>query len=204
MRSKYKHFRTIREQTFDISPTDPISSSLNLWSSMHGVATLTNCRVVLFASSQYLPRLSWHDLPYHRTMKKCLRQVSQSRVAFLSLQQRFWIQTLFCNCPQYLYLFDILVECNPRTVLVLVLHISTPILELSPNRVSIGFYQIAFPIIVLPEDDRTDSVQEERLGLRYRTIIWALLCFCRRIQISGHSDFGIFNKKGASSILTWV
>ena len=30
------------------------------------------------------------------------------------------------------------------------------------------------------------------------------LCFGRRIQISGHSDFGVFNDDGASSILTWV
>ena len=30
------------------------------------------------------------------------------------------------------------------------------------------------------------------------------LCFGRRIQISGHSDFGILNDVDASSILTWV
>ena len=30
------------------------------------------------------------------------------------------------------------------------------------------------------------------------------LCRGRRIQISGHSDFGIFNDVGASSMLTWV
>ena len=30
------------------------------------------------------------------------------------------------------------------------------------------------------------------------------LCFGRRIQISGHSDLGIFKKDGASCILTWV
>ena len=30
------------------------------------------------------------------------------------------------------------------------------------------------------------------------------LCFGTRIEISGHSDFGIFNNVGASSILTWV
>ena len=37
---KYRHFRTICEQIVDNSPTDPFSSSLNWWSSMHGVATL--------------------------------------------------------------------------------------------------------------------------------------------------------------------
>ena len=34
----------------------------------------------------------------------------------------------------------------------------------SPNRTSIGSSQIAFPIVV-PQDDHTDSFQEERLGL---------------------------------------
>ena len=55
-------------------------------------------------------------------MSKCLRQVSQSKVVFLLLQQRvslllqqrFGIQTCFCNCLQYLTLFDIVVECNPN------------------------------------------------------------------------------------------
>ena len=51
MRTKYKHFGTICEQTFDNSPTDPISSSW--WSSRHGVATLKSSWVVLFAGSQY-------------------------------------------------------------------------------------------------------------------------------------------------------
>ena len=46
-------------------------------------------------------------------------------------------------------------------------------LEFSPSRASIGFSQIAFPITVLPKDDRTDSFQEERLGLPYWTMIYA-------------------------------
>ena len=40
IRAKYKHFGAICEQTVDNSPTDFNSSSLNWWSSMHGVATL--------------------------------------------------------------------------------------------------------------------------------------------------------------------
>ena len=69
-----------------------------------------------------------------------------------------------------------------------------PIWNFSPIHVSIGFSQIAFPIIVLPKDDRTDSVQEERLGLQYWTIHGlGHLCRGGRIQISGHSDLGIFN-----------
>ena len=34
--------------------------------------------------------------------------------------------------------------------------------------------QIAFPITVLPKDDRTDFAQEERLGLPYWTMILAI------------------------------
>ena len=30
------------------------------------------------------------------------------------------------------------------------------------------------------------------------------LCFGRRIQLTGHSDFGMSNSDGASSFLTWV
>ena len=51
---------------------------------------------------------------------------------------------------------------------------SIPNWKPSPNRISIGFSQIAFPITVLPKDDPTDFVQEERLGLPYWTMIWAI------------------------------
>ena len=40
--------------------------------------------------------------------------------------------------------------------------------------VSIGFSQIAFPTIVLLKDARTNSFQEERLGLPYWTMICAI------------------------------
>ena len=46
-----------------------------------------------------------------------------------------------------------------------------PNLEFSPSHVSIGFSQIAFPTKVLLKDDRTDSAQEEQLGLPYWTVI---------------------------------
>ena len=49
-----------------------------------------------------------------------------------------------------------------------------PNLEFSPSHVSIGCSQIAFPIIVLSKDDRTDSAQEEQLGLPYWTMILAI------------------------------
>ena len=63
----------------------------------------------------------------------------------------------------------------------------------SPNRISIRLSQIDFPIIVLLKDDHTDFVQEERLGLSILDHDFGHLCRGRRIQMSGHSDFGIIN-----------
>ena len=40
-----------------------------------------------------------------------------------------------------------------------------PNLEFFPIHVSEGFSQTAFPETVLPKNDRTDSAQEEQLGL---------------------------------------
>ena len=82
--------------------------------------------------------------------------------------------------------------------------ISIPNWKPSPSRTSIGFSQIVFPITVLPKEDHTDSFQEERLGLPYWTQDFGHLCRGRRIQVSGHSDLGIFNNVGASSIFTCV
>ena len=72
--------------------------------------------VELFCSQvrKIVPCISVHDIPHHRTMRTCSRQVSQNKVVFQYLLQRFWIQTYFCNCPQYVCLFDILFECNPN------------------------------------------------------------------------------------------
>ena len=61
--------------------------------------------------------------------------------------------------------------------------------EPSPNRVAIGFSQIAVPTIVLPKDDQKDFAQEERVGLPYWIMILAICVRGRRIQMSGHSDF---------------
>ena len=63
---------------------------------------------------------------------------------------------------------------NPHTQIRITLFhgvpISIPNWKLSLNRISIRFSQIPFPIIVLPKDDHTDFVQEERLGLPYWTM----------------------------------
>ena len=57
-----------------------------------------------------------------------------------------------------------------------------------PNRVPMGLSQIAFPIIVLPKDDRTDFVQEEQLGLPYWTMI---LAKCASLDVSKYLDVPI-------------
>ena len=61
-----------------------------------------------------------------------------------------------------------------RIILLHGVRISFPSWKPSPNRVPIELSQIAFPIIVLPKDDHTDSAQEERLDLPYWTMILAI------------------------------
>ena len=46
--------------------------------------------------------------------------------------------------------------------------------KLFPNRVPIELSRIAFPITVLPKDDRKDCAREEQLGLPYWTMILAI------------------------------
>ena len=66
-------------------------------------------------------------------------------------------------------------------------------LELFPNRVLIEVSRIAFPTTVLPEDDRIDFAQEERLGLPCWTMILAnrvLVDVSKRLDILT-SEFSI-------------
>ena len=58
-----------------------------------------------------VPHISWHDLPGHRTTKKY--QDVASVIVFQLLLRKFWIQTWFCNCQQYLCLFRIVFEYTP-------------------------------------------------------------------------------------------
>ena len=80
-------------------------------------------------------------------------------------------------------------SCRPHALTRIVLFRGVqrdiPNLEFSPSHVSIGFCQIAFPIIVLPKDDRTDFFQEERLDLPYWTIILAI---CVMVDVSKYLD----------------
>ena len=68
--------------------------------------------------------------------------------------------------------------CHPHTQIRITLfhgvRISIPNWKPFSIRISRGFSQITFPIIVLPKDDHTDFVQEERLGFPYWTMILAI------------------------------
>ena len=73
---------------------------------MHGVDTF-----VELLSHNIAPHISWHDLPYHKTMKKY--EDFDGMEVFLFTPLKFAIRTWFCNCPQYLCLFHIFFECAP-------------------------------------------------------------------------------------------
>ena len=74
------------------------------------------CRVVessCLPTHNIAPHISSHDPPCHKTTKKY--EDSQNMEAFLFLPLKFAIRTWFCNCPQYLCLFGIVIECSPST-----------------------------------------------------------------------------------------
>ena len=74
------------------------------------------CRVVeSFCSPTHniVPHISWHDPPCHRTTKKYADFLTME--IFRLLQRKFWIQTRFCHCQQYLCLFHIVFEYIPGT-----------------------------------------------------------------------------------------
>ena len=58
-----------------------------------------------------------------------------------------------------------------------------------PSRVLMELSRIAFPMIVLLKDDRTNSFQEERLGLPYWTMILAI---CVLVDVSNYLDILIW------------
>ena len=62
-------------------------------------------------TNNVVPHISWHDLPCHRTAKRYSDFPRNGNCSLL--QRKFWIQTWFCNCQQYLCLFHIVFECIP-------------------------------------------------------------------------------------------
>ena len=94
----------------------------------------------------------------------------------------------FCFCPAgFIY--------RPRTQTSIVLFsVSEKAVTIGifPNLVLMELSRTAFPMTVPPKDDRADFAREGRLGLPCWTMILAIVCVGRHIQISGHSDFAIY------------
>ena len=67
--------------------------------------------------------------------------------------------------------FCFVLSTKLRIILFHGVRISIPNWKLFPNHILKELSRIAFPIIVLSEDDHTDFVQEERLDLPYWTMI---------------------------------
>ena len=62
--------------------------------------------------------------------------------------------------------------------------------------------RIAFPILILLKDDRTDFVLGEQRDLPYRNMILAICVVIDESKMSGHSDLGMFSNFVASSTFT--
>ena len=81
----------------------------------HQCMELILCGVVessCLLTHNIVPHISWHGPPCHMTTKKYA--YLPTMVIFQLLLRKFWIQTWFCNCPQYLCLFHIVIEYIPR------------------------------------------------------------------------------------------
>ena len=95
----------------------------------------------------------------------------------------------YLPCWTNVLLFCLPVLFHPHTqIRIVLLHgvrINISNWKLSPNRVWTELSRMAFPTVVLPKDDRTDSFQEERLGLPYWTMIWAT---CVSVDVSKNLD----------------
>ena len=118
IRAKYRHFRTICVETVDNSTKDWLSS-LKWWSSKHGVATLYNSSVFLFASSQYLSThfFAWPSMSQDHeevVFVSDFRSFS-FRWLFHCTSRNSGFKHTFMNYPQYPCLYDLLFECIPTT-----------------------------------------------------------------------------------------
>ena len=80
----------------------------------------------------------------------------------------------------------------------------TPSSEYSPIHVLMKLARILFPIAIPPMDDRTNFVQDVRLGLQFSTMILAFGVVEDVSKLLDISDFGIWRNLGASSNFTWV
>ena len=94
--------------------TLPRIAILLLWNDGRQGMELILCRVVessCLPTHNFVPHISWHDLPCHRTTKRY--SDFPSMVIFRLLLRKFWIQTWFCDCQHDLCIFHIVFEYIP-------------------------------------------------------------------------------------------
>ena len=117
---------------------------------------------------EYIPNKHGQEMMFvrpYRRLSYALSALDRCFLSFLSVLYRPRTQTIIFFCHG--------------------LQISIPNLGPSPNHVPIELSRIAFPIIVLPKDDRTGFAQEERLGLPYWAMIFAI---CALVYVSKYLD----------------
>ena len=119
LRAKYRHFRTICEQTVNNSPTDFIFFFFFKMMVIHAwrcdSEQLLSCFSGKFAIIS--PRISLRDLPWRRNMKMSFRhQVSPWLLSgiFVWPWQKSLIRIDFYYYPQYPCLSDIPFGCTPN------------------------------------------------------------------------------------------
>ena len=122
-------FTDHRNQVFQYVPSTSISepfvsilltilpriSILLLWNDGHQCMEWIHCRVVesffFFADSQYRSThfFAWSSISWDHEEKRRFSEYG----SFSVHPRKFWIQTWFCNCQQYLCLFHIVFEWIP-------------------------------------------------------------------------------------------
>ena len=216
IRAKYKHIKTISEQTTHNFPTDSSSSFLNWWLSKQGVETLYNFCVFLLAGSQYLSTHFFHEVSPIKEFFSCSSRDSwfehsvSSKMVSLGLHSR-WVHhqcawsrnevgssssTFFINffrMGAILCLFpDMLISsaCTDKNNPCFRWTNRHSQFGTSPIQVPKEFPQIVFPTRGHQVGDSTNFVQEEPLGLPCLTMIWSI-CVEESVSICiyGHPDF---------------
>ena len=154
----------------------------------------------LFCSSRWNSRFKYGSVIVHNIFAYFTLPLSASQVYMI--KRRCWFSQINFFIEYFPHRINIVFHssqflCHPHTQIRKILFHDVqrdmPNLEFSPSHVSIGYSQIAFPTIVLPKDDSTDFAQEERLGLLYWTMIWAICVVVDESKCLDIPIFGFFS-----------
>ena len=160
-------------------------------------------------------QLSTKARSHHHSRVRVTRDQEGSRMLQVFPQQKSWIRTYLCSLPQHRYSFLHSQRVQPKytwsrndvgsprsTSFMRIIQVRFMFSVLPASLITSTYTdkhsqfrtersQIAFPIVVLTEGVRTDSFRKERLAFMLDHD-FGHLCRGRRIQMSGHSDLGIF------------